>query len=110
MTKGPYLGEFEHLVLLALLRLADDAYGMRIRQEIEARTGRPVSIGAVYVTLDRMEDKRYVSSILGEPRPERGGRARRYFRIAPAGARALERTERSLSRMRQGLRIARSEA
>lgn len=110
MVKGNYLGEFEHIVLLALLRLGERPYGMRIRQEIERRTGRSVAIGAVYATLDRMERKGYVSSWLGEPTAERGGRAKRFFRIEGEGARALRRSEDALGRMRLGLRVTRSNA
>ncbi|HVR24963.1 MAG TPA: helix-turn-helix transcriptional regulator [Candidatus Polarisedimenticolia bacterium] len=75
MSRRDYLGEFEHMVILALLRLADRAYGVTVRQEIEVRTHREVSIGAIYVTLDRLEAKGYVPSRLGEPHP----RARRPF-------------------------------
>ena len=67
MSKGDYLGEFEQIVLLALLQLGEDAYGMRVRQEIEERTRRDVSIGAVYATLDRMESKGWIKSSLGKP-------------------------------------------
>ncbi len=109
MTKGDALGEFEHIVLLALVRLGDHAYGMRIRQEIEKRTGRDVSIGAVYATLERLEAKGYVSSWTGEPTPERGGRAKRFFRLEAPGLAALNSTEELLRRMRQGIRIARTE-
>ncbi|MDE3135209.1 MAG: helix-turn-helix transcriptional regulator [Acidobacteriota bacterium] len=108
--KRDYLGEFEHIVLLALLRLDKQAYGMRIRQEIEQRTGRSVAIGAVYATLDRMEAKGYVSSRLGEPTAERGGRAKRFFRIEAEGAEALKRSEEALSRMRLGVRVTRGMA
>jgi len=90
MSKGEYLGEFEQLVLLALLRLGENAYGMTIRREIQDKTGRHVSLGAVYTTLNRLEEKGYVSSWVGEPTPERGGRAKRFFKINAAGARALK--------------------
>lgn len=86
------LGEFERAVLLALVGLRDDAYGMRIRQELEDRLGRAVSIGAVYTTLDRLEQKGFVRSYWGEPTPERGGRAKKYFEILAPGATALDRT------------------
>jgi DNA-binding PadR family transcriptional regulator len=107
MSKGDYLGEFEHIVLLALLRLGKQAYGMRIRQEIERRTGRSAAIGAIYATLHRMESKGYVSSWLGEPTAERGGRAKRFFRIEAAGEKALRDSEEALSRMRLGVRLTR---
>jgi PadR family transcriptional regulator, regulatory protein PadR len=74
-----YLGEFEHVVMLALLRLDDRAYGVTVRQEIEVRTGREVSIGAIYATLARLETKRYVNSYLGDATPERGGKVETFF-------------------------------
>jgi PadR family transcriptional regulator PadR len=77
MGKGDYLGEFEQIVLLAVLRLGKNAYGVTIWEEIERRAERPVMIGAVYATLDRLEAKRYISSKVGDPTPERGGRAKR---------------------------------
>ena len=73
MSGRDFLGEFEHIVMLAVLRLGDRAYGVTVRQEIEFRTKREVSIGAVYATLDRLEAKGYVKSSLGDPTPERGG-------------------------------------
>jgi PadR family transcriptional regulator, regulatory protein PadR len=98
------LGAFEQLVLLALLRLGPDAYGMTVRREIEARTGRAVALGAVYATLDRLERKGLVSSTDGsDPPPERGGRARRYFRVESAGRGALDEALASVDRMRAGL-------
>jgi len=83
------LGEFEALVLMAVLRLGADAYGMRIHQEIEERAGRRSSYGALYTTLDRLEDKGYVSSRVGDPTPERGGRAKKYFKVEANGFSAL---------------------
>lgn len=98
-----HLGEFEQLVLFALLRLGDHAYGVTVRREIEERTGREVTVGAVYATLDRLEAKGLVDSREGEPIPVRGGRARRYFRLLPEGARALEATRAMLGRMWEGV-------
>ncbi len=83
------MGHFETTVLLALLRLGNHAYGMEIREEIERRTGREVSYGAVYTALDRLEVKGFVAYSLGESTPERGGRARKYFRVQSAGKAAL---------------------
>jgi PadR family transcriptional regulator PadR len=103
-----YLGEFEHIVLLALLHLADQAYGVTVRQEIEFRTNREVSIGAVYATLDRLETKRYVKSHLGDPTPERGGRSKRFFRVTAKGIAAVNRTNGALERMTEGLGFTRS--
>jgi PadR family transcriptional regulator PadR len=103
MAKRDYLGEFEHIVILALLRLADRAYGVTVRQEIEARTSRDVSIGAIYATLDRLEAKGYVKSQLGEPTPERGGRSKRFFQVTAKGMAAVSRTHRAIQSMTQGL-------
>ncbi len=97
------LGEFEHIVLLAILRLGDDAYAIPIREEIEARTGRSVARGALYTALERLETKRCLRSRLGEPLPERGGRARRYFTVTAAGLASIRSSRRSLLRLWQGL-------
>lgn len=97
------LGEFEQLVLLALVRLGDRAYGVTVRQEIAERARRDVSLSAVYKTLERLEDKGFASSIVGEPTPQRGGRRRKFFRIAPGGARALRHALVGLRRMTDGL-------
>ena len=97
------MGEFEQIVLLAILRLGNhEAYGMRVREEIEARTGRDVSYGAVYTTLDRLERKGWVAHRLGESTAERGGRAKKYFRLEPAGRDALRRARRALDLMWEG--------
>ena len=80
-NKETYLGEFEHIVLLALIRLKDDAYGMTIRMEIDERIGRSVSIGAVYTTLERLETKGFITSKMGEATPQRGGKAKKYFQF-----------------------------
>lgn len=103
MGKHDYLGEFEHIVILALLRLTDRAYGVTVRQEIERRTGREVSIGAIYATLDRLEAKGYVKSQFGEPTPERGGRSKRFFQVTGKGMTALNRTHRAVQRMIHGI-------
>jgi len=103
MAKGDLLGEFEHLVLLAVLRLGADAYGMRVRSEIAVRTGRDVTIGAVYATLERLSDKGLVTSTLSDPTPERGGRAKRSFRLTGAGADAVNRATEDLANMQEGL-------
>jgi DNA-binding PadR family transcriptional regulator len=98
-----YLGEFEHIVMLALVRLNDHAYGVSVRQEIEKRTGRDVSIGAIYATLDRLEAKGYVTSRLGDPTPERGGRSKRFFRVTARGVTAVNRTHEAIHSMTEGL-------
>ena len=103
MADRDYLGEFEHIIVLALLRLTDQAYGVTVRQEIELRTNREVSIGAVYATLDRLEAKGYVKSHRGDPTPERGGRAKRFFRVTAKGIAAVSRTQRALESMTEGL-------
>jgi PadR family transcriptional regulator, regulatory protein PadR len=105
MPKGHRLGELELLVMLALLRLGDDAYGVSIRQEIEGRTGHTIAIGAVYVTLARLADKRYVTTWLSDPLPTRGGRARKHWRLTAAGTRALNHAATSLSGMLEGLTL-----
>ncbi|MBV9303775.1 MAG: helix-turn-helix transcriptional regulator [Acidobacteriaceae bacterium] len=105
MLRPCYLGEFEHLILLALMRLEDRAYGVTVRQEIESRANREVSLGAVYATLDRMEIKGYVKSFRGDPTPERGGRSKRFFRVTPKGAAAVNRTHRAIESMTQGLQL-----
>ena len=97
------MGEFEHVMLLAVLRLRGNAYGMTIRRELQERIDRDVSIGAVYTTLDRLRDKGYVSSRLGDPTPERGGRAKRYFTVEASGEAAVNRSRLVLDRMWDGL-------
>jgi DNA-binding PadR family transcriptional regulator len=99
------LTETEQLVLLALLRLGENAYGVPIRAEIQDRSGRSVSLAAVYAALDRLEQRRYVATWLSEPVPERGGRARKHFRLTRAGARALRDAREVMSRMWQDLEL-----
>ena len=103
MARREHLGEFEHIVLLAVLRLGDDAYGVPIRHEIERRTGRAPTVGALYRTLDRLEDKGFVSSAFSDPTPERGGRSKRYFKVTPLGLRTLRASHEALSAMWEGL-------
>jgi len=98
------LGEFELLVLLAVLRLGEgEAYAVSIVDEIHARTGRDVRRAAVYTTLQRLETKGFVASWLGEPKAERGGKARRNFRVEPAGVAAVQQTQSALQSMWGGL-------
>lgn len=101
------LGTLEHIVLLAVLRLGSDACGATIRDEIEQRAGRAMSFGAVYVTLQRMESKRLVTSRLGEPTAERGGRAKRFFQVTAQGRLAVRRVQEVVGAMAKGLRAAR---
>ncbi len=103
MAPPIYLGEFEQLVLLAVLRLGDEAYAVPIRQAIEDAAARSVSRGALYTTLDRLEAKGLLSSRMGEPTVERGGRARRYHLVTPAGLRALRAARDAVSRLSAGL-------
>ena len=99
----PALGEFEQLVLMAILRLDDAAYGATVRRDIEARTARRLSISAVYTTLDRLEQKGCVRSWIGDPTPQRGGRRRKHFELLPLGARALKTAYRAYAGMTAGL-------
>lgn len=103
MGKGSILGEFEQVVLLAVAQLEGEGYGVTIRREIEERAGRDVSVGAVYATLSRLEEKGMLSSWEGDPEPRRGGRARRHYRLEPAGARALRAARGMLDRMWEGV-------
>jgi DNA-binding PadR family transcriptional regulator len=105
MKNRDYLGEFEHIVLLAVLRLDEQAYGVTIRREIETRTKREVSIGAIYATLDRLEAKGHVRSRVGDPTPQRGGRSKRFFHITAQGVSAVNRTHRALRGLTEGLEL-----
>src|SRR6202043_3411586 len=106
MPGRDYLGEFEHIVVLALLRLGDRAYGVTVRQEIEMRTGREVSIGAIYATLDRLEGKGYVKSHMGDPTTERAARSKRFFRVSAKGVAAVNRTHGALQILCRPLHLA----
>jgi PadR family transcriptional regulator, regulatory protein PadR len=98
------LGALEHIVLLAVMRLGSEAYGVTVRREIERATGRDISIGAVYATLVRLESKGFVKSQAGAPTPERGGRAKRYFRMTANGLGALRSTQEVIQKMSAGLK------
>jgi PadR family transcriptional regulator, regulatory protein PadR len=104
MPKPHYLGEFELLVMLAVIRLGEGAYGVPISREIELQTGRDVAFGTVYATLERLQQKGFVCSSLGEATPERGGRAKRYFRVTSTGLRTVRQAKQSLIRLWRGLR------
>src|SRR5687768_16922597 len=97
------IGDFEQLILFALIRLGDDAYGVSIRNAIEVRTARAISPGALYTALDRLEKRGLVSSRLGEPTPERGGKRKRLYTVMPAGERELARVYESLRLMASGV-------
>ena len=105
MAGREHLGEFEQIVLLAILRLSDEAYGVPIRREIEKRTRRRLTVGALYRTLDRLEEKSWITSWFSDPTPERGGRSRRYFKVQPLGMKALRESREALSAMWEGLDI-----
>ncbi len=98
-----HLGEFEQMLLFALLRLRDEAYGVSIRQQIEARTGREVSSGAVYTALGRLERRGFVRSREGDTTPQRGGRRRKYYALLAPGADALQRSFLDVRQMADGM-------
>jgi PadR family transcriptional regulator PadR len=97
------LGSFEFALVSALITLKENAYGMRIRQELDVLLGRSVAIGAVYTTLARLEDKKLISSYVGDPTPARGGRAKRYYRLEIAGQNAFAATIAAQDRLRRTL-------
>ncbi|HEY2914284.1 MAG TPA: PadR family transcriptional regulator [Candidatus Angelobacter sp.] len=103
MPKRSYLGDFELMVLLALMQLGDDAYGLPISREIEEQSGREVALGSVYATLERLEGRGLVSSYLGKPTAERGGKAKRYFRVTSNGLRKARETRHALMKLWRGL-------
>jgi PadR family transcriptional regulator, regulatory protein PadR len=105
MRTAQSLGEFEQVVLLAILRLSDNAYGVTITAEIGACTQREPAPGALYTTLDRLEDKGLVSSRLGDPTPQRGGRAKRYFILNAKGLAAITRAQQSYRRLLEGCEL-----
>ena len=98
-----YLGEFEFAVLLAVLHLEEDAYAVPIRELIEERTGRTIARGALYTGIDRLEAKGCLRSRMGDPTEERGGKARRYYSVTPAGLKAIRATHDAVSSMTRGL-------
>jgi DNA-binding PadR family transcriptional regulator len=107
---GPFLAEFELYVMLAVARLGDRAYGGLVRQEIEDRTGRPVSIGALYTTLARLEDKGLLTLRTAKSETGQRGRARRYCRVTARGSDAMKHSARMLARMMDGLAWAKTSA
>ncbi|NKB90529.1 MAG: PadR family transcriptional regulator [Acidobacteria bacterium] len=108
MKNQPNLGDLQQLILLAVLRLGDDAYGVTIRSELSHRAGRTLAPGALYTALERLEKRGLVTSRMGEPTPQRGGRAKRYVRVSSDGIRALRRAVRAQERMLEGLDQLRS--
>jgi DNA-binding PadR family transcriptional regulator len=103
MNKHSYLGEFELMVLLTIIHLGEEAYGVPLSRELALRRGREISVGSVYAALDRLETKGLVVSHLGESTPERGGRAKRYFRVTEKGLRTIHETRRVLSKLWRSL-------
>lgn len=103
MAERSYLGEFELMILLAVIHLGEEAYGVPISRELERHRGRDVSVGSVYAALERLEGKGLVASSLGDPTPERGGKAKRFFRITKQGLRQVHETRRVLSKLWQTL-------
>jgi len=102
MTKSAYLGEFEHMVMLAVLRLGDDASGISIRKELEARAGRSVTRSTAYITLERLTRKGYLTARMDDPSEARGGMPKRYFRVTEAGRAALRASGRAVMRLWDG--------
>ena len=101
MTNRGYLGEFELMLLLAVVHLGEEAYGVPISRELERNRGRSVSVGSVYAALERLEGKGLIVSALGDPTPERGGKAKRYFRITKDGLQQIHETRRVLTKLWQ---------
>ena len=103
MSGRAYLAELELMVLLLVVRLDDQAYGVPISEEFKAVTGRETSLGSIYAALDRLTQKGYVVSTLADPTPQRGGRAKRYFRATVEGRRAIDSSRTTLSRLWRGI-------
>lgn len=97
------MGEFELMVMLALIRLGEEAYGVPISLEIERQCGREVALGSVYSTLERLEKKGLVVSMLGRPTPERGGKAKRFFHATPKGMHEVQKMREALTKLWKGL-------
>ena len=108
MTPTLNLGEVEQLILLAILRLGGEAYGVSIRAELAERAGRNIAPGALYTTLERLESKGLIKSRMSDPTPQRGGRAKRYVSVTAAGRHALTRARQAYERMLDGLELART--
>lgn len=102
MNKTTYLGELEHMILLAVLRLGEEAYGMAIRDELANEVGREVKRSAAYITLERLSGKGYLTTRMGDSTPERGGRAKRYYQITAAGREALRESGLAFKRLWEG--------
>jgi DNA-binding PadR family transcriptional regulator len=105
MKRQDTLGAFEQAVLLAVAHLDEDAYGVTIRREIEARTKRTIAVGALYTAIDRLEMKGYITSTMSDPTPVRGGRSKRHVQVSPAGRAALRQSREFLARMWDGVQL-----
>jgi DNA-binding PadR family transcriptional regulator len=103
MNEKRFLGEFEQMVLLAVLLLREEAYGVTIRRELEERVGRSPTRGALYTTLERLEAKGYLTSRMGNPTPQRGGRSKRYFKVTPAGVSGLKASREAMEELWRGV-------
>lgn len=103
MSSTVHLGDLEQLILLAILRLGDDAYGVTIRGELSNRAGRSIQPGALYTALERLETKGMVDARMGDPTPQRGGRSKRFVKVTPAGVQALATARQAYARMLDGL-------
>lgn len=103
MNEREYLGNFEMMVLLSLLRLGEGAYGVPISNEIEKQSGRPVAVGSVYAALERLERKGLITSRWGEPTAERGGRAKKHFSVTAGGLKELRQTQKALINLWKGV-------
>jgi DNA-binding PadR family transcriptional regulator len=99
MNKTSYLGELEYMILLTVLRLGDEAYGRSIREELESQVGRKVSRSVAYITLERMFEKGYLTPSMGNPSPQRGGKAKRYYTLTPAGIEMLRESGRAFKQL-----------
>jgi PadR family transcriptional regulator len=103
MVTARFLTDFELMILLAILRVGEEAYGVPIGREIESATNRPVTRASIYTALDRLQRMGLVASSLGDPTPERGGRAKRFFRVTAEGIRAVKEAQRAFATMWKGL-------
>lgn len=110
MSGDRLLGGFEQLLLLAILRLEDNAYGATVRRELIECAGKDVAVGAIYTGLDRLEQKSFVESWMGEPTPTRGGRGKRIYRVTSAGRRALSDMDRAVRQLSAGRRMQKGTA
>ncbi|HWG40987.1 MAG TPA: PadR family transcriptional regulator [Candidatus Acidoferrales bacterium] len=110
MVEDRLLGGFEHLLLLAIVRLEDDAYGATVRRELMECADKDVAVGAIYTGLDRLEEKGFVKSWIGEPTAKRGGRSKRIYRVTSAGRRALADMNRAIRQLSAGLRTEKGSA